>query len=307
MERIILMVALMLGLGIFGQASDLKLGDPAPVLKLKTDEGASFDLNSRKGQWTVLYFYPKADTPGCTKQACAFRDNISQIRKLGAELFGVSADSVEALYSCKCRLFAPLANRNASCFSPSGSTLTSSNRSATPSSLHHPKASTPHFQIPPQGTRPALPIRLAVPQGGVPGGRRRPFRPAGRRPVCPELRRQPESLSLSTPLPASRRGRPHSYSRFLLRRPAADQKGRGEELPGFGTLFSSPFLPVVFLIYRKILAFNCTRREFRDISSPTHAILPLPGKTKLLSTSKIIEGAIQWDQVKLQYQRELDS
>jgi thioredoxin-dependent peroxiredoxin len=101
MERIMLMVALMLGLSIFGQASDLKLGDPAPVLKLKTDEGASFDLNSRKGQWTVLYFYPKADTPGCTKQACAFRDNISQIRKLGAELFGVSADSVEALKKFK--------------------------------------------------------------------------------------------------------------------------------------------------------------------------------------------------------------
>ncbi|MBP1610160.1 MAG: hypothetical protein H6Q04_2395, partial [Acidobacteria bacterium] len=52
MERIMLMVALVLGLGIFGQASDLKLGDPAPVLKLKTDQGASFDLNSRKGQWT---------------------------------------------------------------------------------------------------------------------------------------------------------------------------------------------------------------------------------------------------------------
>ena len=52
MEMIMLMVALMLGLGIFGQASDLKLGDPAPVLKLKTDEGASFDLNYRKGQWT---------------------------------------------------------------------------------------------------------------------------------------------------------------------------------------------------------------------------------------------------------------
>jgi peroxiredoxin Q/BCP len=95
------MVALIVGLGIFGQASDLKLGDPAPVLKLRTDEGASFDLNSRKGQWTVLYFYPKADTPGCTKQACAFRDNISIIRKLGAELFGVSADSVEALKKFK--------------------------------------------------------------------------------------------------------------------------------------------------------------------------------------------------------------
>jgi len=101
MERILLMVALFMGFGISGQASDLKLGDPAPNIKLNTDEGVSFNLQSRKGQWTVLYFYPKAETPGCTKQACAFRDNISQIRKLGAEIFGVSADNVEALQKFK--------------------------------------------------------------------------------------------------------------------------------------------------------------------------------------------------------------
>jgi|WetSurSiteA1Bulk_404760.scaffolds.fasta_scaffold33960_2 thioredoxin-dependent peroxiredoxin len=97
MERILMMAALLSGFFGSGLASELKLGDPAPGLKLKTDEGASFDIQSRKGQWTVLYFYPKADTPGCTKQACAFRDNISQIRKLGAEIFGVSADGVDAL------------------------------------------------------------------------------------------------------------------------------------------------------------------------------------------------------------------
>lgn len=101
MGRIMLMVAFVLGLGISGPASDLKLGDPAPDLKLKTDSGENFNLQSRKGQWTVLYFYPKAETPGCTKQACAFRDNISQIRKLGAEIFGVSADDVEALKKFK--------------------------------------------------------------------------------------------------------------------------------------------------------------------------------------------------------------
>jgi peroxiredoxin Q/BCP len=82
-------------------ASDLKLGDPAPGLKLKTDTGELFNLKSRKGRWTVLYFYPKADTPGCTKQACAFRDNISQIRELGAEVYGVSADGVEAVKKFK--------------------------------------------------------------------------------------------------------------------------------------------------------------------------------------------------------------
>lgn len=101
MERLIIMIALLLGFGGSGLASDLKIGDPAPGLKLETDEGASFDLKSRTGKWTVLYFYPKADTPGCTKQACAFRDNISHIRKLGAEIFGVSADSVEALKKFK--------------------------------------------------------------------------------------------------------------------------------------------------------------------------------------------------------------
>lgn len=101
MERIIAIAVVLLGFLGSGLASDLKLGDPAPGLKLKTDSGADFDLNSRKGQWTVLYFYPKADTPGCTKQACAFRDNIANIRKLGAEIYGVSADSVEAVQNFK--------------------------------------------------------------------------------------------------------------------------------------------------------------------------------------------------------------
>jgi peroxiredoxin Q/BCP len=101
MEKLLLSVVVVLGLGIFGIASDLKLGERAPEFKLKTDQGTIFDLQSRKGQWTVLYFYPKAGTPGCTKQACAFRDNIAQIRKLGAEVYGVSADDVEALQKFK--------------------------------------------------------------------------------------------------------------------------------------------------------------------------------------------------------------
>jgi peroxiredoxin Q/BCP len=101
MEKLLLAVVLLLGMSIFGVASDLKLGDHAPALKLKTDQGTIFNLQSRKGQWTVLYFYPKAGTPGCTKQACAFRDSISQIRKLGAEVYGVSADNVEALQKFK--------------------------------------------------------------------------------------------------------------------------------------------------------------------------------------------------------------
>lgn len=76
-------------------STDLKVGDPAKPFKLFTQEGKEFDLNSRKGSWTVLYFFPKAETPGCTKQACSFRDNIKKIRALKAEVYGISTNSVK--------------------------------------------------------------------------------------------------------------------------------------------------------------------------------------------------------------------
>lgn len=75
-------------------ATDLNQNDSAPIFKLQTHENKLFDLESQKGKWTVLYFYPKAETPGCTKQACAFRDNLKKIRNLGAEVFGISSDNV---------------------------------------------------------------------------------------------------------------------------------------------------------------------------------------------------------------------
>ncbi len=75
-------------------SAELKLKDSAPTFIVKTHEGKNFDLSSRKGKWTVLYFYPKADTPGCTQQACAFRDSINVIRDQGADVFGVSVDTV---------------------------------------------------------------------------------------------------------------------------------------------------------------------------------------------------------------------
>lgn len=77
-------------------AGEVKLGEAAPVFSAKTHEAKDFDLASRKGQWTVLYFYPKADTPGCTKQACTLRDNIEKIRAQGADVFGISADTIES-------------------------------------------------------------------------------------------------------------------------------------------------------------------------------------------------------------------
>lgn len=86
--------ALIVLISSFVYAADLKINDPAPNFSAKTQDGKDFNLNSRKGQWTVLYFYPKSGTPGCTKQACAFRDGIDKIRAQGAEVFGISADSV---------------------------------------------------------------------------------------------------------------------------------------------------------------------------------------------------------------------
>lgn len=73
------------------------MGDKVPDFKLQAQDGSFFSLSSRTNKgWTVLFFYPKAGTPGCTKQVCAFRDSIKGIQALGAEVYGISADSVEA-------------------------------------------------------------------------------------------------------------------------------------------------------------------------------------------------------------------
>lgn len=79
----------------FVYAKELKIGETAPAFSLKKHDGQDFKMEDRKKSWTVLYFYPKSETPGCTKQACAFRDNIDKIRNLQAEVFGISINSVE--------------------------------------------------------------------------------------------------------------------------------------------------------------------------------------------------------------------
>lgn len=79
------------------EAASPKVGDPAPLFELKNQDDKLFKLADRRDQgWTVLYFYPKAETPGCTKQACAFRDAVEQIRQLKAEVYGISTDSVSS-------------------------------------------------------------------------------------------------------------------------------------------------------------------------------------------------------------------
>ncbi len=74
----------------------LKVGDKAPDFKLPSGSGESVSLKDYKGKNVVLYFYPKDDTPGCTKEACSFRDNIKILQRKGAVVIGVSADSVES-------------------------------------------------------------------------------------------------------------------------------------------------------------------------------------------------------------------
>ncbi len=72
----------------------LDAGDKAPAFKMATDGGGTVSLAGLKGKPVVLYFYPKDDTPGCTKEACAFRDAMPDFSKIDAEIIGVSKDSV---------------------------------------------------------------------------------------------------------------------------------------------------------------------------------------------------------------------
>ena len=74
----------------------LKVGNKAPSIKLKNQDGKTISLSGFKGKPVVLYFYPKDDTSGCTKEACNFRDEFPKFGKMKAEIIGVSADSVES-------------------------------------------------------------------------------------------------------------------------------------------------------------------------------------------------------------------
>ena len=77
-------------------SSGLAAGDRAPDFVLPSSTGKSVKLSSLKGKQVVLYFYPKDDTPGCTIEACAFRDNLPKFDKLEAVVLGVSSDSLDS-------------------------------------------------------------------------------------------------------------------------------------------------------------------------------------------------------------------
>lgn len=68
----------------------------APDFSLPDQDGKFHSLSDYKGKWLVVYFYPKDDTPGCTKEACSFRDNLEEFQKRGVAIVGISKDSVES-------------------------------------------------------------------------------------------------------------------------------------------------------------------------------------------------------------------
>src|SRR4051794_38274472 len=79
--------------GVSARAADAAatpaIGSPAPAFKLQDQAGKWHSLADYKGKWVALYFYPKDDTPGCTTQACSFRDNVFAFNKEGAVILGI--------------------------------------------------------------------------------------------------------------------------------------------------------------------------------------------------------------------------
>lgn len=95
---------------VVAEESELNIGMSAPTFSLQDQNDSQRNLVDYRGHWVVLYFYPKDDTPGCTTEACQFRDDYLQLKKLGAEIIGVSVDDAKshAAFSKKYGLPFPL-------------------------------------------------------------------------------------------------------------------------------------------------------------------------------------------------------
>ncbi|GIU67415.1 thioredoxin-dependent thiol peroxidase [Candidatus Phycosocius spiralis] len=76
--------------------SELEIGQLAPDFELPTDSGTKVTLSGLKGKWVVVYFYPKADTSGCTNQAIAFTQHLEKFAQSGCEVIGISKDTIES-------------------------------------------------------------------------------------------------------------------------------------------------------------------------------------------------------------------
>lgn len=75
----------------------LEIGDQAPAFTLPNDSGETTSLADYQGKRVLIYFYPRANTPGCTTEACDFRDSLTQLNDLGIEVVGISPDTVDKL------------------------------------------------------------------------------------------------------------------------------------------------------------------------------------------------------------------
>ncbi|NWG86088.1 MAG: peroxiredoxin [Hydrogenophilaceae bacterium] len=95
---------------VSGRGRPPMVGEAAPEFSLADMDGRMHRLADYRGRWLVLYFYPKADTPGCTKQACALRDDWAEFGRLGVAVLGVSVDSPDELkaFAAKYHLPFPL-------------------------------------------------------------------------------------------------------------------------------------------------------------------------------------------------------
>jgi peroxiredoxin Q/BCP len=91
-------ITLLISIAMFNtlHASTLEAGQAAPEFQLKDQTGETHSLEKYRGQWVILYFYPKDNTPGCTKQACAFRNDYKIISARNTQVLGVSVDTSES-------------------------------------------------------------------------------------------------------------------------------------------------------------------------------------------------------------------
>ena len=97
MKRSIFFMLLFVVPGMIAVASEpFTVGDAVPEFELSDQSGQLHSLEDYRDQWVVLYFYPKDDTPGCTTEACEFRDDIFEFRRINAQILGVSLDDVES-------------------------------------------------------------------------------------------------------------------------------------------------------------------------------------------------------------------
>lgn len=97
LTKFLLLTALLIGTpSIHAMNKELHIGDTAPDFNLTDQNGKSRKLADYRGRWVVLYFYPKDDTPGCTREACAFRDDFLRFDKLHADILGISIDNQES-------------------------------------------------------------------------------------------------------------------------------------------------------------------------------------------------------------------